>query len=65
MHAAEYFQYFLEVSVMLSYLFVHEPLHQTTVVCCNSVFAVISLCIDHHSIFHIAVELAQAHPNLT
>ena len=53
----------MEVSVSLSCLFVHEPPYQTTVVCCNTVFHCGSLHMDHRTIFHLRVGLAQAHPN--
>ena len=44
-------------------LLVHEPPYQTTVVCYNSVFLLWFFCIDHHTILHIRVWLAQAYPN--
>ena len=53
----------MEVSVSLSCLFVHEPLYQTTVVCCNAVFHRGSSRMDHCTVFHIRVGLAQARPN--
>ena len=53
----------MEVSVSLLCLFVHEPPYQTTVVCCNAVFRRSSLRMDHRTVFHIRVGLAQAHPN--
>ena len=53
----------MEVSVSLSCLFVHEPPYQTTVVCCNAVFRCGSLRMDHHTIFHVRMGLAQARPN--
>ena len=34
----------VEISISLSCLFVHEPLYQTRVVCCNSVFVTV-LCV--------------------
>ena len=54
----------MEVSVSLSCLFVHEPPYQTTVVCCNAVFRRGSLRMDHRTVFHIRVGLAQARPTL-
>ena len=55
----------MEVSVSLSCFFVHEPPYQTTVMCCNAVFRRGSLRMDHRTIFHIRVGLAQARPNYT
>ena len=55
----------MEVSVSLSCLFVHEPPYQTTVVCCNAVFRRGSSRMDHHTVFHVRVGLAQARPNNT
>ena len=55
---------FLEVSISLSCLFVHEPPYQTVVVCCNLVFAVVfSAWMTIPFCTHIGVGLAQAHPN--
>ena len=53
----------MEVSVSLSCLFVHEPPYQTTVVCCNAVFRRGSSRMDHRTVFHVRVGLAQARPN--
>ena len=53
----------MEVSVSLSCLFVHEPPYQTTVVRCNAVFFRGSSRMDHRTIFHVGVGLAQARPN--
>ena len=53
----------MEVSVSLLCLIVHEPPYQTTVVCCNAIFRRGSLCMDHRTIFHVRVGLAQARPN--
>ena len=55
----------MEVSVSLSCLFVHEPPYQTTVVCSNAVFRRGSSRMDHHTVFHVRVGLAQARPNNT
>ena len=52
----------MKVSVSLSCLFVHEPPYQTTVVYCNAVFRH-SSHMDHHTVFHVRVGLAQARPN--
>ena len=41
----------LEVSMSLLCLFVHEPLYQTVVVCCNPVFHFGSSCMDHPTKF--------------
>ena len=41
----------MEVSVSLSCLFVHEPLYQTIVVCCNPVFCCSSSCMNHYTKF--------------
>ena len=53
----------MEVSISLSCLFVHEPLYQTVVVCCNSFFRRGSSCMDHCTVLYVTVGLAQAHPN--
>ena len=53
----------MEVSASLSCLFVHEPPYQTTVVCCSAVFRRDSSHMDHRTVFHVRVELAQARPN--
>ena len=55
----------MEVSVSLSCLFVHEPPYQTTVMCCNPVFRRGSSRMDHRTVFHVRVGLAQARPNNT
>ena len=55
----------MEVSVSLSCLFVHKPPYQTTVVCCNADFRHGSSCMDHRTVFHVRVGLAQARPNYT
>ena len=44
-------------------LYVHEPLYQTTVVCCNPIFHRGSLIMGHLTAFHVRVGLAQACPN--
>ena len=51
----------MEVSVSLSCLFVNEPLYQTTVVCCNATFRHGSSCMDHRTVFHVRMGLAQVH----
>ena len=53
----------MELSVSLSCLFVHESPYQTTVVCCNVVFRRSSSRMDHRTVFHVRVGLAQARPN--
>ena len=53
----------MEVSVSLSCLFVHEPPYQTTVVCCNAIFRRGSSRMNHRTVFHVRVGLAQALPN--
>ena len=53
----------MEVSVSLSCLFVHEPPYQTTVVCCNAIFRRGSSRMEHRTVFHVRVGLAQARPN--
>ena len=53
----------MEVSISLSCLFVHEPPYQTTVVCCNAVFHRGSSRMDHRTVLHVRVGLAQARPN--
>ena len=53
----------MEVFVNLSCLFVHEPLYQTIVVCCNASLRRSFSNMDHHTVFHVRVGLAQAHPN--
>ena len=49
----------MEVSISLLCLFVHEPLYQTVVVCCNSVFHCGSLHMDHCAILYIRAGLDQ------
>ena len=41
----------MEVSVSLSCLFVHDPLYQTVVVCCNPIFRHSSSCMNHPTKF--------------
>ena len=53
----------MEVPKTLLYLFVHKPPYQTKVVCCNSVFWSVSLCMNYHTVVHVRVGLAQAHLN--
>ena len=45
----------MDVSLNLSCLFVHKPLHQTTVVHCNRIFRRRSLHMDHRTVLHIRV----------
>ena len=49
----------MEVSVSLSCLFVHEPLCQTPVVCCNSIFRHSSSHMDHCTVLYVRVGFAQ------
>ena len=44
---------YMEISISLSCLLVHEPLYQTTVVCCNPVFHCGSLYINHCAVLHV------------
>ena len=53
----------MEVSVSLSCLFVHEPPYQTTVVRCNVVYSCGSSRMNHRTVFHVRVGLAEARPN--
>ena len=46
----------MEISVSLSFLFVHEPLYQT-IVCYNPVFRYGSSSMDHRTIFHRLVSI--------
>ena len=55
----------MEVSISLSCLLVHELPYQTVIVCCNPFFHHGSSHMDHCTIFHVRVGLAQAHPNYT